>query len=202
MAVTTFSGPIRQTSVEADGQIFLPPTEAIFTGTAVMTHTLTAAGDVFLRRTAGDTAFVVTIPLAYSLKKIGVDPQVTAGKPSTDASGAARVRGLLCNSVDIVHAIRTADLTTATYDFHRTTFTTGAAAAVASTIGGTLSGTLNVGTFHATNILVDRITCGTPFVIGGNTAAVNDYLALSIDPAATSGWDFYGVFVNCSYNLL
>jgi hypothetical protein len=202
MAVTSFRGPIRATSVESDGQIFISALDAFYTGTATMTATRTAGGDVFLRRTANDTAFVVTIPLDNVLKKIGTDPQVTLGKLSTDDTGAARVRGILCNSVDVVHGIRTADLTTATYDFHRTTFATGSAASVASTIGGTLSGTLNVGTFHATQLLVDRITCGTPFVIGGNTTLVQDYLELSIDPAATSGWDFYGVFVNCSYNLL
>jgi len=201
MAVSTFRGPVRVTSSESDGQLFIHPIDAFYTGTATMSHILGAAGDVFLRRATSDTAFVVTIPLSPVLKKIGTDPQTTAGRPDKDDAGAARLRGYLCNSIDVVHRTTTANLTTFTYDIHRTTHAAGAAASVVSTIGGTLSGTMTV-TADATNLAVDRITCGTPFVIGGNTAAVTDYLALSIDPATTSVWEFYGIYMNVSYNLL
>jgi hypothetical protein len=201
MAVTTYRGPVRATSAETDGQFFISALEGFYTGTATMSHIRGAAGDVFLRRATSDTAFVVTIPLHQILKKIGTDPQTSVARPDKDDAGAARLRGFLCNSIDVVHRTTTADLTTFTYDLHRTTMTAGAAASVASTIGGTLSGSMTV-TNHATFLNVDRITCGTPFVIGGNTAAVADYLELSVDPATTSVWEFYGVYVNCSYNLL
>src|ERR687888_1079253 len=108
MAKTSFSGPIYQLTKHTDGGIFIPAKYASFY-TGAWTDTRIAAGDYVMRKTAaansGQTVFYLG---AHLLQKVGADPV-----SSNDA--AHDIRGVQITSIDVVHAIGTAALTSHTF---------------------------------------------------------------------------------------
>ncbi len=182
---------------ETDGTIWIPAKYASFyTGT--WTDTRVAAGDYCMRKTAaanaGQTVFYIGSGL---LGKIGADPNTGPGVPG--GGKASDIRGFQVTSIDVVYQITTTNpLNSHTYDIHENTYANNVANAVVSTAGGTLTGTL--ATAVQTNPYVTRITCGTPFIIGGNTALRSVALEISWDAQATMVLSYYGVFLNVNYN--
>lgn len=183
---------------ETDGTIWIPAKYASFyTGT--WTDTRVAAGDYCMRKTAADNAGQTVFYIgSHELGKIGADPNTG---PSIPGGGkASDIRGCQITSIDVVYQVTTTTALDAhTYDLHENTYANNVANAVVSTAGGTLTGTL--ATAIQTNPYVTRITCGTPFVIGGNTALRSLVLEISWDAAAATVLSYYGIFVNVNYNL-
>lgn len=186
------SGPLAVQTQETDGSIWMPAHEAkFFVGT--WTATRTAAGDINMLHTDADDTSIVSFDLTSKLLgKVGTDPTASIGK-SHD------IRGIELNSIDVVWKATTTALDAFTYDLTACTYVDGVAPAVVTTPGGTLTGTLTL--TAAATPRRERITLGTPYVIGANTALVNTTLELSINAAATSVVTLYGVFLNVHYNL-
>ena len=192
MAESVVSGPLRVQTKETDGGLFVPAKlGSFYTGT--WTDTRIAAGDYVMRKTAlaqaGQAVFHVG---SYLLHKVGADPM--SGGLTHD------IRGIELSSIDLIYGIGTAALVTHTYDILQTTYANNVANAVVATVGGTLSGALATAT--QANPYVTRITLGTLYVLGANTALRNVTLEISWDAAATSVLDYYGCYLNFNYNLL
>ena len=86
-----------------------------------------------------------------------------------------------------------------TYDLVKATYANNVAVATDATIGGTLSGALATAT--QANPYLTTVTLGTPYVLGENLTRVAAMLELTVNAAATSVYDLYGVFVRYNYNL-
>lgn len=197
MADSSFSGPVISVQKQTDGGIFMPAKLAsLYTGT--WTDTRVAAGDYCMRKTAADNAGQAVFYLgAYLLQKIGSDPHVG---PTLPGGGLAQdIRGYQISAIDVIYQNITAALDAHTYDLHTVTYANNTAAAVVSTPGGTLTGTLATAT--QTEPYVTQITLGTPYVIGANTALRDTVLEISWDAAATSVLSYYGLFLRLNYNL-
>lgn len=204
MARSLVSGPFSSRTQERDGGVWIPAAAwSFYTGT--WTDTRLSGGDYVMRKTAADNAGQAVVPLsAYMLQKNGQDPNweaTFATVPATTPADLAHdIRGFEIQSIDIVYSIATANMDAHTYDAHQTTFVNNTAPAIISTIGGTLTGTL--ATLTAAFPYVTRITFGTPYVLGGNTALRAVVLEISWDAAATTVLDYAGAYVNYDYNLL
>lgn len=204
MARTTFNGPISARVTETDGAIFIPATaDLTFGGT--WTATRTAAGDYNMLKTAGANTTQTAFNLSEALfKKIGTDPLASVGLNSDETRVAgSRIRGVRLTSVDVYWKNTTSDLTSGTVDLHQTTFANQTAAnpTVVSTVGGTLTGASLTVTASA-NLRVERVTLGTPYVIGANTSHVTDWCEIAWVAAAGSILTVYGIQINFDYNLL
>lgn len=188
---------LSRTTKETDGQIWIPARLAsLYTGT--WTDTRVAAGDYCLRKTAADQAGQAVFYIgSHVLGKIGSDPNRGASVPGGGV--ASDIRGIQIASIDVVYQITTAALDAHSYDIHEATHANNVANAIVSTAGGTLSGTLAVAA--QANPYVTRITLGTPYVINANTAARSAVFEISWDAAATSVLSYYGIYLNCNYNL-
>lgn len=192
MSRSHFNGPVASLTQETDGGIFIPASAASFyTGT--WTDTRVAAGHYVQRKTAAANSINAVWRLSDAiLQKVGADPN--------NADSPHDIRGFEINSIDVIYKIATDVLTAHTYDVHQTTFANNVAPAIVSTVGGTLTGTL--ATAVQANPYVTRITFGTPYVVGDNTALRDVVLELSATASATTVLDYYGIYVNCDYNLL
>lgn len=192
--MTTYSDQVRALTKESDGQIFIPGHAFMFN---VGTWTLTrgAAGNYFMRKTAAaDTSNPAVNLTRELLKRIGADPSIAALAPVHD------IRGFQIKKLQAVYAIATAALVAHTYDLLRTTYVNNVAPAVDATIGGVLTGALAIAA--QAQPYVTPITVGTPFVLGNNTDLVTDWFELTVNAAATSVYDLYGLFVDFNLNLL
>lgn len=176
---------------EVDGEIFIPG--MFFTPvTGTWTLTRSALGNYFMRKTAADNTAQLMIPLdsCVLFKKIGTDPVLPR-------QAARASRGIEITAIDLVYMIATAALDAHTYDLAKTTYANNAAPVIDSTIGGTLSGTLAVAT--QAQPYVTTITIGTPFTIGHNTTLATTWFELEVNAAATSVYDFYGMFLRFNH---
>lgn len=218
-----FSGPIRSSTAESDGEIVVPGHQFRFAG-GTWLFTRSAIGNYFMRKPAIAASDGAVLCLSQLFKKVGTDPitdQLDSASLSTAETGeyiaqaadqgnfqnalggpTARTRGFKVSSIDVIYGITTLAIATAhTIALRRTTYATGVAPSVA-TIGGSLSGSLAT----ATNAqpYVTTITVGTPFIIGSNTTDVLDWLEINVDTTggATTVYDLYAVVLKGSYNLL
>lgn len=205
MARTTFSGPLTCRVTETDGSIFIPATaEYSYGGT--WTRTRTAAGDYNMLKTAAADTTQSVFNLSDALfKKVGTDPLAAVGLNSDEATRVAgsRIRGARLTSIDVYWKNTTSNLTSGTVDLHQTTFANQAAAGptIVSTVGGTLTGASLTVTASA-NMRVERVTLGTPYVLGANTSHVTDWCEIAWVAAAGSALTVYGIQINFDYNLL
>lgn len=204
MARTTFNGPISARVTETDGALFIPATaDLTFGGT--WTATRTAAGDYNMLKTAGANTTQTAFNLSEALfKKIGTDPLTAVGLNSDESRvSGSRIRGVRLTSVDVYWKNTTSALTSGTVDLLQTTFANQAAAnpTVSSSVGGTLTGASLTVTASA-NTRIERVTLGTPYVIGANTSHVTDWCEIAWVAAAGSVLTVYGIQINFDYNLL
>lgn len=160
-----------------DGVLFVPPQLALpVTGTWTLTRI--AAGDYAYRKAATDETATITVSVC---------------PPWRTETG----KGIRIDSIDVCYGITVADLDAHTFVVKSAVFVEGAAVTLAD-YGGTWTGTLSVA-YHATQKHVTRITPGTAaFHV---TAKKDIRLELTVNAAATSVYDFYGLFVNYSYNF-
>lgn len=216
---TTMSGPLRIRTAEQDGELFVPAREFNFlSGTWL--YTRSAIGNYFFRRTAGASSDAAVLNLTQAvLKKIGSDPtEDIYDGPSAAAqyipdyiakaadqgnylgSPTARVRGFQITAIDVIYGIATDALAAHTLSLRQTTYANNVAPSVATPSATT--GSLAT----ATQALpyLSTITVTTPYIIGGNTTRVADWLEINADATghATAVYDFYGVAIKFNYNLL
>jgi hypothetical protein len=163
---------------------------SFYTGT--WTDTRVAAGNYVMRKTAtAETSNIVAHISAALLQKIGSDPNTEV---------AHDIRGFQINSFDVVYGVTTAALAaTPTIAMNQVTYSNNVANAVAAA-GGTLTGTFATAT--QSNPYLVSVTCGTPYVIGGNTADRAVTIEFTAQAASTTVLDIYGIYLRCSYNLL
>lgn len=200
MPRTVFAGgPVSVLTKETDGSIWIPASDAtIYGGTWV--NTRIAAGNYAMIKNAADEAGQIVFDLTKGLlTKIGTDP-TSVGSTSDMAAGAHDIRGVQIQSIDVVFQNITAALDAHTYDIHTAAYVNNIAVVLASTFGGTLTGTLATAT--QANPYVTRITLGTPSSPGLNSVVQNTNLEISWDAAPTSVLTYYGIFLNVHYNLL
>ncbi len=163
-----------------DASIFIGP-DYVKTFTGAWTLTRNAAFQYYLRHTAAVNTCQITIPISAF-----VDQRLAANK------------GFVLNSVDVIYQIATADITTHSWDCKSVAFANNVAwAAVA--YGGSWTGTLAVAyAGDPTGPYVTRLTPGSPTWI--NTVDTALFGEITIVGTASGVYDFYGVFINFSYN--
>lgn len=195
------NSPLSVLVKETDGCIWIPA--HLFNVRSALTNwtsTRVAAGDYCIRKSAADeTAFIVFDLTAGILSRIGTDP-TTVNTADAMAAGAHDIRGIQIQSIDVVYQITGGAMDAHTFDIHTAGYANNAPALIASTFGGTLTGTL--ATAVQANPYVTRITLGTPGVPGLNVAQQNTNLEITSDAGAASVVSYYGLSINCHYNLL
>lgn len=151
-------------------KIFIPISEIQTVG-GTYTPTRSADNDIFLRKTAAaDTTYVYA-----SLRKYF----------KTVAGYGTKVK-----SVSVVYAIGTVALTSHTGTISTVTYTDSAATVVAAH-GGTISGTLGVNIWGTP--FINTLTLGTPTFTSTDNQDVR--IQIAVVAAATTVYDFYGLFV-------
>jgi hypothetical protein len=187
---TYFTNQIRSGTKETDGEVFIEGFNFAF-DVGTWTFTRSALGNYFMRKTAAANVSHPAVDLGGFLsKKIGPDPQ------SIDAPHD--IRGFQVTQISVVYGIGTAALNAHSGALQRATYANNAA--VVLTSPSALTGALATAT--QANPYVTAQTVNTPFVVGNNVALVNDWYELTVDAAATSVYDLYGIFVAFNYNIL
>lgn len=174
--------PLRSNAPSTDYSHWVPPEMiSAFTGTWAITRV--AAGHRVLRHSAADDTSLLIVPCT---------PPIIREKAN---------RGVRIKSFDVVYDVDTADLDAHSAICRQVTLVNSTAAAIAAH-GGTLTGTLSIASADA-DPLVTRLTLGTPAWITQTTANIIEVLLeITVDAAATSAVDYYGVRVNYDVNLL
>ncbi len=139
------------------------------------TRTRIAQGDYVLRHTAADDTSVIGIDITEALR-------TTASK------------GLRLASIDFVYSIGTLALDAHTVVLDRIAYANNVAVAVTSV---PLTGSLSTAT--QANPYVTNIAVTTPAFL--NTADAKYVIELTVDAAATSAYDFYGVVLRFSQTI-
>lgn len=187
---TFYTDQVRSGTKETDGEVFI---QAFDFGFDVGTWTFTrgALGNYFMRKTAAANVSHPAINLGeYLSKKIGADPQVIDAPHD--------IRGYQIKTLSVVYAIGTAALNTHTGALQRAVYANNAAVALSSP--SALTGALATAT--QANPYVTPLTASTLFVVGNNVTLVNDWFELTVDAAATTVYDLYGIYVGYNYNIL
>ena len=165
------------TLVKTDAALWIPGNSFLAFGTGVWTAQRNAANDLSLQKDTGDETDTLTSP---SLRPV---LRTTASK------------GFQITSIDVVYSIATAALDAHTAVLSDVTYANITAVAVTSH-GGSLSGTLATAT--DADPYVTTLTPGTPAFDNGSLVDLR--LEISVDAAATSVYDLYGIFVRYSFN--
>lgn len=196
MSRSIFSGPLGVLTKETDGALFIPADQIRYS-VGTWTWTRIAAGDYVQRKTAGDNTSVLYVDLTTAvMRKYGTDPITSEGlKPGQSHD----IRGFQLTAIDFIYRVETAALDAHTAALTRNTLANNVAPAV--TTPSTLTGSLATAT-QATHPYITTLTCATPYVLGNNSAYVQDFLEWTINAAATSAVDVYGVVLKFNYNLL
>ena len=157
-------------TAQTDYNIFCGIDKLIYTSAGTWTPTAgAAAGDIYSRKTAAAEIPIIVFDVSNIVR-------TTAG------------RGFQLNSFDIVYRIGTANLIAHTVVLSTVSFTdnTGATPTITTpAITGTLI------TTFAANIRVTNITIDTPGYL--NTIAARHVISITVNAAATSVYDVYGV---------
>ena len=157
-----------------DNVIWVPAASlpTIYFTTGTWTATRIAAGNYLMRHTDGDETSTIEYPLGSLLAR-------------STASTGWEFSGLR-----YVYGIRVADMDAHTYDLLTATYADATAVSVATTLGGTLTGTL-ITAFAGTQPRATAITTGTDSFIADLQGS---YFQVTANNATTSGYDAYGVF--------
>lgn len=203
MSRTIFEGPIASKTKETDGGLFIPADRLRYTvGTWAWNRV--AAGDYVMRKTAGDNTSIIICDLnSIFFSKYGQDPTwdaIYGTAPSSTPNDVAHdIRGIQLRSIDFIYRIETAALDAHSAALMKTVLANNVAPAVTtpSTMTGTLATAAQATHPYVTNLVVD-----TPFILGANAADVQNWLEWTINAAATSAVDVYGIYLKFHYNLL
>ena len=163
---------------KTDAGLWIPGPSFIALGAVVWTNVRLAANNVVLSKDQGDDTATVSSPSLRPLIR------TTTSK------------GFKITSIDVVYSIGTANMDAHSAVLSDVTYANNVAVAVTSH-GGSLAGTLATAT--DANPYVTTLTPGTPAYDNG--ALTDLRLELTVDTAATSDYDLYGIFVNYSFNL-
>lgn len=185
--------------------IFVPTSEWMFPSGA-WTPTRSSAGIYFHRKTAGAATTNPYVSISQALSR------------AMQASGVnvplgVEVESIMLTGFDLIYAVNTAALTSLTPVLTQSTFLDSAAVSVALTPGGVITtvGRIGVnqaitanavtplGGVNATPFAV-RFSLANPYKIGGDRAAIADYLELAVVDPGTSVFDLYGVGLLCNAN--
>jgi len=150
-----------------DNQKIIGIENVLINSVGTWTRTRVAEGDYVLRHTAADDTSVIGIDITEAIR--------------TSAS-----KGLKLASIDVIHKIGTLALDAHTLTLDKVAYANNVAVAVTSV---PLTGSLNTAT--QANPYVDNIAITTPAF--DNTAASKYVLELTVNAAATSAYDFYGL---------
>ena len=167
------------TAADIDGVVWIPASalSAIYFTTGTWTNTRIAANDYAWVKTAGDETSTIEIPLNAKL--------LTRSTAS---------RGLQVLGLRYVYSAVTEALDAHTYDLATATYANSTATAVATTFGGTLTGTL--GTAADADPYVTAITTGTDTYL---TTLAGLYFVVTANAAAGTVYKVHGAFLDVAY---
>lgn len=162
-------------NILTDYQKFVGINEILIASVGTWTRTRIVQGNYVLRHTAADDTSIIGIDI-------------------TEAIRTTSSKGLKLNSVDVIYSIGTLALDAHTLTLDRITYANNVAISVNSVA---LTGSLSIATQanpYATNIAVT-----TPAFL--NTADSKYVLELTVNAAATSAYDFYGLVLKFSETI-
>lgn len=164
---------------QTDGVVWIPATSlpAIYLTTGTWTNTRIAAADYAWVKTATDETSTIEIPLNANL--------LTRSTAST---------GLQVLGLRYVNSAVTEALDAHTYDLTTALYANSAATTIASTFGGTLTGTLP--TAADADPQVTAITTGTDTYL---TTLSGLYFVVTANAAASTVYKVHGVFFDVAY---
>ncbi len=170
------TGALTSATAKTDYQKFLGVRDVVLFGTGTWTVTRIAEANYVARHTAADDTSI-----------LGIDIQ--------EPMRTAALKGFSLASIDVIYSIGTLALDAHTATLDKISFIDGAAATITSV---PITGTLTVAT--AANVKVVNLPVTTPAFNG--TADSKYVFELTVDAAATSAYDFYGIVLKFSRNDL